>query len=266
MGMTHTVKKILKSPIARVVGDVALAATGNAEFIPALNAGASAVSTKLSGGSIGDALKSGALSYAGSSIGSSVGNALIPQSIGNALGSTASNAIGAADAGINSAIGNGFSQTASNALLNTSIGSALGSYAGNNLADGMMPQSTPDQGFANTNALTPDTQPSAFAPKQDPQLSLPNSLTGLSGLDPSQQESNLATQGVYGGGLGPDEQAYFKNLINRKLVDQSGQVAPDLSGLSSIDNSYLGQLGFSGYNNPTSLLEQLSKYGQQATA
>jgi len=64
-------KKIVSSPIFQPIADVAAIATGNPELIPVINAGA----TKLSGGSWGDAAKSGALSFAGQEVLPALGNA-----------------------------------------------------------------------------------------------------------------------------------------------------------------------------------------------
>lgn len=200
---------------------------------------------------IGDALKSAGLSYAGNAI----GNSLIPSTIGDQLGSTASNAIGGIEAGARDAIGAGFSQTASNALLNTSVGSVVGGA----VANSFMPQGEPKAAASPMTDLTPP----AFQPSRAPQLDLPGSLSGLSNLTPDQQASNIANQGVFGGGNGGQEQDYFNNLVNHQLVDDSGKTQ-DISALSPIENSYLSQLGLGGYTNSKDLLQAMSKWKNQA--
>lgn len=247
-----SIGKLLGSFVAPLVGGLAFGPIG-----AAVGSGAG---TLASGGSIKDALISGGLSFAGGKIGGklfpdAIGSSFSPSNVAgpytmpgvSALGSSAANAIGAN-------------------IANTSIGSVLGTYAGNKFADNLTAPQEQAGDFGPDLSLAPETvEPEPFAPKQDAQLSLPGSLTGFSSLDPAQLSSNLATQGVYGGGLGPEESAYFRNLINRRLVDETGMVDPDLSEINPIENSYLSQMGITG-SNPTSILEALSRYGNQNNA
>lgn len=194
------------------------------------------------GQGLGGALKEGLQSGAKAALqigGSMVGGSILPGSIGEALGSTASNAIG------------------SN-LANTSIGGALGGAAGNAIYDSLYPQQKDDSGGGGQ--IQTAAGPTPFSPAQQAQLTLPGSLSGFSDLSPEQQSSNLATQGVYGGGNGPDEQAYFQNLINRRLVDSSGNVDQNMSDVSPIEQSYLSQLGLGGAGSTSSILEAISKW------
>lgn len=248
-GLAHT---IATTPIIDKIAPIAASIFGG----PALGAAVTGLEDYSTGQSLGRSLEGAGLSFAGNAIGGSIGNAIAPGSVGDALGSTASNAVGAADAGINSALGQGFSQTASNALLGSSVGSIAGGFAGSNLASGLVAPKQAPQTPVNNNSLLPTD---SFAPKNNPQLQLPGSLAGLSNLTPDQQTSNLATQGVYGGGLGPQEQQYFTGLINNQLVDPSGKVG-STSSLSPIDNSYLSQLGFGGYSNSKDLLGAISQW------
>lgn len=103
---------------------------------------------------------------------------------------------------------------------------------------------------------------SSFTPERQPGLAPPASLANYtnSALSPDQTLSGIATKGVYGGGNGPEEQKYFLNLINNRLVDQTGHVANDMSGINPIENSYLSQLGLGGYQNPNDLLRGISNY------
>lgn len=218
-------------------------------------AAANAAVTKVQGGSWGDALKSGAFTYGGSQLGSALGGSSIGRSlgisgtVGDALGSTAQNAVGPSfmNLGLGSILGNSTSNAIGASLANTSLGSALGGYAGNSLAN--PGKSTPQ-----------NSQPAGFVPKQQTQQDLPSSLSAFGSLSPEQQSSNIATQGVYGGGAGPDEQSYFMNLINRRLVDQAGNVDQNMSDINPIENSYLSQLGLGGYGDSKSLLEAMSKW------
>lgn len=103
---------------------------------------------------------------------------------------------------------------------------------------------------------------SSFTPSQQPIFGIPQGLSSYtdSSLSPDQTLSGIATKGVYGGGNGPEEQKYFLNLVNNRLVDKSGNVAGDTSSLNPIENSYLAQLGLGGYSNPTDLLKGISNY------
>jgi len=257
------VKKIAGSPLGKIaapiLGGLALGPAGFG-LSSALVGGAigSGVGTLAGGGSIKEALLSGGLSYAGGSI----GGKLFPQSIGSSF--SAANAAGPYSLPGVSSLGSSALNSIGANIANTSIGSALGSYAGNSIAEGLNAPEPEIGEFGESTSLTPETvEPEPFAPKQEAQLSLPGSLTGNSSLDPSQFSSNLATQGVYGGGLGPEEEAYFRNLINRRLVDESGVVDQDLSEINPIESAYLSQLGITG-SNPTSLLEALSRHGNYA--
>lgn len=101
--------------------------------------------------------------------------------------------------------------------------------------------------------------PAPYKPAAIQGLTTPGSLSKFGGMPLDQQVSNIATQGVYGQGNGPEESKYFTNLVNNQLVDQSGSTK-SLDTLSPIQNSYLSQLGFGGHTDTTKLLEQLSKF------
>lgn len=248
-----TLHAIATNPVLSKIIPIVATAVGG----PLAGAAASGLEGYAGGEKPIDALKTAGLSFAGNEIGSSIGGSILPGTVGNAIGSTASNAVGAADAGISGALGQGFSQTASNAILNTGVGSTLGGLAGSNIAQGLMPQKT-QGGSVDNNSLLP----AAYKPQNIPQLQLPGSLSGLAGLSSDQQTSNLATQGVYGGGLGPQEQQYFTGLVNNQLVDPSGKTS-STSSLSPIENSYLSQLGFNGYSNSNDLLGAISQWQKQ---
>lgn len=235
--------------------DAVAAATGNPEFIPLIEGTNSAAHTYASGGhNLGKSLQSGAISAGTSYAGGQIGNALGGPSgiLGNAgnIGQ-ATNAI-TGGGSIGNFIGNEFGDIAP-ALANTSVASVLGGAAGQALGTSLQgPSKSTDTGPA-----------PGFTPSQSSASPLPPSLSGLSTLDPTQQASNLATQGTFGGGNGPQEQDYYKNLLNRQLVDSSGKVA-DINTLSPIESSYNQQLGLGGYNNSTDLLKALSQWKQAA--
>lgn len=266
-------KLINAIPGGQYLADAVAIGTGNPEFIPAING----LSTYGKTGNLGSSLLSAGGSYLGAQLGSSLLGNTFPGTIGSAFGDTASNAIGdqagtyfgdAAGAATGSTLGT----TAGN-----SVGTTLGNYLGNDVGDfagnavsnlsntslssaiGGTIGSSLGAGNAGGGANTGSVGTSSFTPSQQAQGVLPSSLSAFGGLDQNQQASNIANQGVYGGGLGPDEQSYFTNLVNRQLVDNSGHVN-DLSSLSPIENSYLQNLGLGGYGNSNDLLQAISKW------
>lgn len=202
-------------------------------------AGASGANTLLSGGSPKDALFSAGGSYLGG------------QLAGNLLGD-----LGTVGGTVNSALGTSIGETAANALPNaataslwgTPLNSVIGSQIGSNLASSLVPQKT-------ANPVGESAAPGFKASREAEGSAPPN----LSGMSPLQQSTNIATGGVYGGGAGPQETNYFLNMVNRRLVDDSGNVDTDFNDINPIENSYLQQLGYGGYDSPTNLLEALSK-------
>ena len=178
---------------------------------------------------------------AGSYIGGNLGGSLL----GDTLGGTVGSALGDAGLGF---VGNALPSALAGGSLASIAGSSIGSTLGESLFAG-----SPSASNAGDNA------PAPFSAKQEDQLSLPGSLSGFEGLSPLQFGTNLATQGVYGGGNGPEESNYFSNMINRRLVDQSGAVDSDFSDIQPIEMSYLNQLGFGDQKTPKDLLEALSR-------
>lgn len=259
MGFFKKFKKKLLPTIAAIIG-ASIAGPAGAAI-------GSGLGTKVSGGSFKDALLAGVGSYAGSSLGSSIGSSF------GTFGSPSlppflspSNVAGPSFGSIGSMISGGLSpilgETAANSLgaglANTSIGSALGGFYGPDLATNAFGDSQPQPSLGA--AISAPAGPAPFNAKQQEQKDLPFSLSGLGGLTQNQQSTNVATQGVYGGGAGPQESDYFLNLINRRLVDEAGNVDPSFADLMPIEMSYLQQLGLGGYGTPNNLLEGISNY------
>lgn len=245
------------SKIAKKILPIAGAVIGNTLLPGAGAAIGSGFGTLASGGGIKNALLSGVGSYAGGQIAGNIfGNA--GSTVGNAIGLSSANALpwAAADTTLGSALGRAVGSTAANSIAGTSLASVFGSQAGSDLATNAF-------GDNQANDNVAPAGPAPFMPKQADQQALPSSLNSYSSLTGDQQSSNLATQGVYGGGIGPEEQSYFLNLANRKLVDQSGNTS-DMSSLSPIEQAYLQKLGLGGYGNTSSLLEAISKWKSAA--
>lgn len=205
----------------------------------------------------GDPLK-GLISGAASGLGSYAGGELLGPEL-SGLGSSASNAAGAVTPGfLGQTFGSTFGDFAGNAIgsqtlgniAGSSIGGSLGQSVGKNIGESISP-TQPDLG---------GTGVAGFSPSKQPALGLPQSLSQFGNLNPNQQATNIASQGVYGGGNGPQEQNYFLNLINRQLFDNSGNVAANTNGLAPVDMSYLNQLGISG-SSPTDYLKGISQFG-----
>jgi hypothetical protein len=180
----------------------------------------------------------GLASAGGSYLGSSLGGDVF----GDALGGTVGSSIGGAANVLPSFI--------ADASLGSIAGGALGSSMGESLFAGN--SAIPDSGSAGPSAAKP------FSAKQEDQVGLPGSLSQFGGLSPLQLGTNIATQGVYGGGQGPEESNYFTNMVNRRLVDETGNVDSDFSDIAPIEMSYLDQLGFGGNKTPKDLLQALS--------
>lgn len=199
------------------------------------------------GSGLGSGIKSGdpltgLLSAGGSYVGGNLGSSLLGDTIGGTVGS------GLADAGLGFA-GNVLPSALSGSSLAGIAGSSLGSSLGESLGQSMSGPSSTGSG---------DNAPAPWSPKRETELSLPGSLSGYSGLSPIQIGTNLATQGVYGGGQGPGEQDFFLNMANRRLVDDAGNVDSDFSDFAPIETSYLDQLGYGGNKTPKDLLQALS--------
>lgn len=89
-----------------------------------------------------------------------------------------------------------------------------------------------------------------FAPKRGNEPTKPFDLFNRSvggqqfnTLDPTQQRSYLATQGSQGGGLGDEDKNYYLQLLQRNLIDESGQLGNMNSALLPVERNYLSRLG-----------------------
>ncbi len=200
---------------------------------------------------------------AGNAVGGQFGNPTLGTDISSKLGfgSSTSNAVDSSVGGggmyepnlvdANNAITGAGGAASSGVLAN--IGKlapyAGAAYAANSLMDGSEPKTA---GATSLSGVTP------FKATRAGQMEAPNGLA-MNGLTSDQQSSSLATQGAYGGGLGKDEQNYFLNLENRKLVDDGGNVA-DINTLSPIEHSYLQKLGLGGFGNSNDLLKAFSTW------
>lgn len=203
----------------------------------------------LSGGGFGDSLAaSGLSSGGGSTAGSSAGSGLTG-ALQTPMSNVISSGLGGGDTA--SSIGSTFGGSAN-------VGNAIGTFGGGALGNSAV-----------SPLIAHLTQPSTDQPPTPPpgyasDMALPGDLSGLGGLSPLQQSTNIATQGVYGGGVGGQDDQYFLNLINHQLVNGPGNYNP-MSGLSPINNSFLSQLGLGGYGNSQDLLSAMNSWQPPST-
>lgn len=230
--------KSLRQKALPIIGTVIGAAVGG----PPGAAIGSGLGSLASGRSPQESLLSAGGTYLGSNL------------AGNVLGD-----MGTVGGSLNSAFGTSLGSTAANALpsaaaaslFDAPISSIIGSQVGSSLASSLVPQTSGN--VEGEGAMAP------FRATREGEKQAPLSIQGLGSLTPEQVSTNIATGGVYGGGQGPDEQDYFLNMVNRRLVDDAGNVDSDLSEINPIENSYLSQLGLGGYGNAQDLLEALSR-------
>jgi len=98
-------------------------------------------------------------------------------------------------------------------------------------------------------------QAPAFNPSKPGALTRPNSLSSFSSYSPEQERSALATQGV-NGGLGAEEDAYYRNLIQRSLIGDDNKVTGDTNSLLPIESQYFSRQGINT-SDVMKFLEQL---------
>lgn len=192
---------------------------------------------------------------AGSAIGAGIGNAAFPATgslgtVGNALGGASINP----GSSIATSLGDGLTGSI-NSAFGSSVGSVGGALAGGDLGGTLGAQLTPPP--------SPKPAPPWQATMANPMAAPAGMPSGFGGFTPQQQASTLAQQGAYGGGLGPQDQQYFANLVNHQLVNPNQSQNP-LSTLSPVENTYLNNLGFGGNTNSNDLLSQLNKAWPQS--
>jgi hypothetical protein len=67
-------------------------------------------------------------------------------------------------------------------------------------------------------------------------------LSAFSSYSPGQERSALATKGI-NQGLGRDEDAYYRNLIQRSLIGDDNKPEPDTNSLLPVESQYFSQGG-----------------------
>lgn len=116
-----------------------------------------------------------------------------------------------------------------------SIGSVLGALSGAQSLFG-----------GNKQKEVGPAQGPVFNPTRPNAMTAPSSLAGgeFASLSPEQQRSSLATKGI-NQGLGSEEDAYYRNLIQRSLIGDGNQVQPGNPGqyLLPVEGQYFSRKG-----------------------
>lgn len=160
---------------------------------------------------------------------------------GTAGGSGILGALGSVGSGISSATSS--LGGVSNILQAASLGNSL--FGGSGGGKPPAPQA-PDLGIQ-----------APYAPKRPDAMESPSSLNDISGFDPSQTRSALATRGV-NQGLGQQEQDYYKNLLQRSLIGDGNKVnVSNPNFLLPIEGQYFSQRGLNT-SDPNKFLEGLN--------
>lgn len=73
-------------------------------------------------------------------------------------------------------------------------------------------------------------------------INAPASLSALATFDPTQTRSALATQGV-NQGLGSEEDAYYRNLVQRSLIGDDNKITDNPNSLLPIESQYFSRQG-----------------------
>lgn len=92
-----------------------------------------------------------------------------------------------------------------------------------------------------------------FTPERPEEIQRPESLNELAAFSPEQQRSALATKGI-NQGLGGDENAYYRNLVQRSLIGDGNQVdTSNPNFLMPIESQYFSKQG----SNTSDIMEFL---------
>lgn len=86
-------------------------------------------------------------------------------------------------------------------------------------------------------------QANPFVATRPDAMARPQALGDLASYAPEQERSALATKGL-NQGLGDDEQAYYKNLVQRSLIGDGNKVTGSIDSLLPVEQQYFGQQGY----------------------
>lgn len=212
-----------------------------------------AIGSGLSTYATGGDLKESALNAGGAYLGSNY----LGSGTGDIAGNlTASSIPGAATVG--EGLATGAAGSIGSAIGGASFPAVTGALAGNSIAGFVGGEAPP--------ALENQPAPQPVGPKNAPlpnsrpeEASLPSGLGQFAGLDPLQQGTGIATEGVYGGGTGNAENSYFMNMLQRQLINDKGGYEDYSSNVNPTEEAYLhNNLGLQFDPNTTSLLQAIA--------
>ena len=138
--------------------------------------------------------------------------------------------------------------------IGTGVGAALGA-AGGLLGSGDKEKSQTYIYNGQPSTVAP-AEAEPFKPTQPAPLARPGTLNELAAFAPEQERTALATRGI-NQGLGDDEDAYYRNLIQRSLVGSDGTITGSMNSLLPVEQQYFQKKGIA-MNDINSFLKGLS--------
>lgn len=112
------------------------------------------------------------------------------------------------------------------------------------------------QAIANQQIQAPTTE-APFVPLRPGALARPQGLSEMANYSPEQERSALATKGV-NGGLGQDENAYYRNLVQRSLIGDGNKVdTSNPNFLLPVESQYFSKQGINT-SDPLKFLQGLA--------
>lgn len=213
----------------------------------------------LAGGPVGAAIGSGLGTVA---TGGTPQQALLGAAGGLAGGALLGGALGPAGT-VASSLGSvglgGVAQALPASLAGSSVSGLAGQALGQQLGQSLATEPERRASGVLPTAITGQQTAEPFNPQRPASMALPSSLSDLGGLSDIQQSTAIATKGVEGGGVGGEGQNYFLNLLQRRLVDQGGNLA-GYEQVNPIEEQFLQQrMGFQFSPNTRSLLEAIAR-------
>lgn len=223
---------IFKSKIFKAVAPIVLGAIN-----PALGAAAGAALGASNGGGVLGGVTGAAGGYFG---GSALSGGI------SGLSTTAASGIGPVGQGGVSGFISGASGGLSGAAgaISSALGIGSGAVSGaSNLLSAASLFGAPQQQQAIESQKISSPSSAPYNPKKPAAIATPASLSQMSSFDPEQQRSALATKGL-NGGLGADENAYYRNLLQRSLIGDGNKVnTTNPNFLMPIESTYFSQQG-----------------------
>lgn len=229
-------KKLLRNKIFRTVAPIILGATPLGPVAGAALGGY--LGAQDGGGIIGGLTGAAGGYFGGSALSGAIAGAQglpLAGTIGPTSGGLSGALSGAASGLTGAASSLGLSSGASQILNTVSSASGLLGLGSAAVSPVSQKQTLAKQAVSDPTTVAP------FVPKRPDAQARPDSLNELAGFSPEQERSALATQGL-NSGLGGVEQSYYRNLLQRSLIGEGGQVG-NINSLMPIESSYFSRQG-----------------------